>query len=65
MHFAVVALRCDTVWPPDCLPRLTDADGRMEGEEEKERRDMILIPERDEGGVRRGYSGVKIYLDTI
>ena len=48
MHFAVVALRCDTVWPPDCLPRLTDADGRMEGEEEKERRDMILIPE--EGG---------------
>lgn len=63
MHFAVVALRCDTVWPPDCLPRLTDADGRGRMEEEKERRDMILIPE--EGGVRRGYSGVKIYLDTI
>ena len=39
-------------------------EGRMEGEEEKERRDMILIPEK-EGGVRRGYSGVKIYLDTI
>ena len=49
MHFAVVALRCDTVWPPDCLPRLTDADGRMEGEEEKERRDMILIPEEGRG----------------
>ena len=62
MHFAVVALRCDTVWPPHCLASRTRTDdGR---EEEKERRDMILIPE-EEGGVRRGYSGVKIYLDTI